>query len=81
MKDHVSIRVTFSEKGEGSALEIIKFIEENFLNIKFQKPRKGNNPKYQPGGSHYDPEQGEFHLVYSRCSVKDFEPKLPVKIG
>src|SRR5574343_358800 len=77
MKDHVSIRITFSEKGADSAAEIIKFLEANFENISFQKPRQGNNPKYKPGGKNYDAEQGEFSLAYSRANIKNGEPLLP----
>ena len=80
MKDHVSIRVTFSQKGEASALEIMQFIEENFQYIKFGTPKEGNNPRYQPGGDRYNPDQGEFKLSYTRCNVKNKEPRLPVRV-
>lgn len=79
MKDDVSIRVTFSETGEETAKQIMECIEDNFDNISFQAPRKGNNPKYKPGGTSFDPDQGEFSLSYSRCRVKKFKPLLPKK--
>ncbi len=79
MKDDIAIRITFSEKGKVIADDIIKFIEKNYDNISFQKPRKGNNPKYKEGGSNYDPEQGEFWLSYSLCNIKNYKPLLPKK--
>lgn len=79
MKDDISIRVTFSEKGEAIAKEIMDFIEKNYSNISFQRARTGNNPKYKKGGTNYDATQGEFKLSYSRCNIKKGVPLLPVK--
>jgi len=79
MKDDVSIRVTFSEKGAAVAIQIMDFIEAHFENISFQSPKLGSNPKYKEGGTHYDKAQGEFYLSYSRCNVKHRKPLLPKK--
>lgn len=47
-KDSFSIRITFSSDAEEFAQEFIEFIEDNFDGLNIQKPREGNNPKYQP---------------------------------
>lgn len=77
MKDQFSVRITFSDSAKEFAELFIDFIEDNFDGLSIQKPRKGNNPKYQPGGKSYDPKQGEFTLAYSRLNIKKGEPQLP----
>lgn len=81
MKDSFSIRITFSNDAADFADAFIDFIEANIDGLDIQKPRKGNNPKYQEGGKNYDPEQGEFTLAYSRLRVKKGKPQLPKFIG
>ncbi len=77
MKDDVSIRITFSERGREAAQTLIDFLEEHVEHLAFQSARKGNNPKYQPGGKSYDEGQGEFWLSYSRLSIRKGVSQLP----
>ena len=79
-KDPFGIRITVAEKNKAAIRLLdafIDFVEDNFEGLNIQKARKGGNPKYQPGGQNYDPENGEFLICYSRLNIKNKKPIIP----